>query len=346
MSRHGLYIPVYETLPKHPKLYRLFRFLSNGRPMDVLGLSDECPFYTIGTLVCFWLHAMRFYPEGGIPKDEILDVFQCIGVRKGDENLLLEGMIEHDFLLENDREYVIVDWEDYGGKLNDKRHKDKERKKAERKRNAKAQKQRSNHNQNNGETSNSEVKMSDGRHTDCPTDVTRMSTPKKEKENKEKEYSPEPEKSPGSRTEHVIFFNTKRKDEIHGITADKFAEYQATFPYLDVMAEFKKAKLWLDENPTRRKSKQGMGKFLLGWLDRAKPNGFSPTSQTPSQKPLANSLKRSIIEKATDHRDRHNYDLNTTMHQFDKREWENRGVSKEQIQAIIAYLFEKSEKTP
>ena len=55
------------------------------------------------------------------------------------------------------------------------------------------------------------------------------------------------------------------------LPADRLDEYRSTFPGLDVDAELRKARLWLLDNPDRRKTARGMPRFLSGWLTRAKP---------------------------------------------------------------------------
>lgn len=49
---------------------------------------------------------------------------------------------------------------------------------------------------------------------------------------------------------------------------------------MDVLAELKRAKVWLNANPTRGKTYRGMAKFIVGWLtreqDKAKPATGKP----------------------------------------------------------------------
>jgi hypothetical protein len=52
----------------------------------------------------------------------------------------------------------------------------------------------------------------------------------------------------------------------------KLDEYKEAFPRLDVEAELLKAGQWLNDNPSRRKTANGMPRFLGGWLGRAKPD--------------------------------------------------------------------------
>lgn len=66
------------------------------------------------------------------------------------------------------------------------------------------------------------------------------------------------------------------------VSSQQIAEWTDAFPAVDVSAELKKAKVWLNANPTRGKTHRGMAKFIVGWLTReqdkgrpvaAKPNG-------------------------------------------------------------------------
>ena len=70
--------------------------------------------------------------------------------------------------------------------------------------------------------------------------------------------------------------------ESWGLAEEKFTEYADTFTGIDVPAELKKARQWLRDNPKRRKTADGMLRFLSSWLGRAqnKSRGTAPT--TPS----------------------------------------------------------------
>jgi hypothetical protein len=58
-----------------------------------------------------------------------------------------------------------------------------------------------------------------------------------------------------------------------GLTGAKLAEYKDAFPGVDVLQECKKARQWLIDNPSRRKTRRGMGPFLWRWLARAQDRG-------------------------------------------------------------------------
>lgn len=47
------------------------------------------------------------------------------------------------------------------------------------------------------------------------------------------------------------------------------AEWQEAYPNLDVLAECKRALVWIQASPKRRKTARGMPRFLVAWLNRA-----------------------------------------------------------------------------
>lgn len=53
----------------------------------------------------------------------------------------------------------------------------------------------------------------------------------------------------------------------------KLREYIRAYPSLDVPAELTKARQWLRDNPTRRKTRNGMLRFLTNWLNREQNRG-------------------------------------------------------------------------
>ena len=67
------------------------------------------------------------------------------------------------------------------------------------------------------------------------------------------------------------------------LTAAKVAEYQATYPALDVPGECRKALQWVRDNPAKRKTAGGMPKYLNGWLARAQNDGRGRGGPGPKQ---------------------------------------------------------------
>lgn len=58
------------------------------------------------------------------------------------------------------------------------------------------------------------------------------------------------------------------------LEVSKLDEYKKTFPHLDLILELRTASQWTRDNPSRRKTKNGMYSFLGRWLSKAQ-NGTS-----------------------------------------------------------------------
>lgn len=67
----------------------------------------------------------------------------------------------------------------------------------------------------------------------------------------------------------VIEYPTDGKQKTWWLSLAKLAEYRECYPHLDVEAECRKALQWLRDNPERRKTANGMPRFLGSWLSRA-----------------------------------------------------------------------------
>lgn len=70
------------------------------------------------------------------------------------------------------------------------------------------------------------------------------------------------------------------------LTETEAQVFRDGFPDLDVLAEARKARLWLLSDRKRRKTSDGMMRFLTGWLGRAQNRGgariATATARTPS----------------------------------------------------------------
>lgn len=75
------------------------------------------------------------------------------------------------------------------------------------------------------------------------------------------------------------------------VTRSEAERYQALYPAVDVMQELRNAAGWLEGNPTRRKTKAGIKRYINGWLAREQDNGkgkggsstpYAPPSNRPT----------------------------------------------------------------
>lgn len=67
----------------------------------------------------------------------------------------------------------------------------------------------------------------------------------------------------------MLEFPTNGPKKSWNLTREKFSEYGESFPGLDVLAECRAALQWCRDNPTRRKTANGMAAFLGRWLSKA-----------------------------------------------------------------------------
>lgn len=107
----------------------------------------------------------------------------------------------------------------------------------------------------------------------------------KERESLEREKNKDvclESKSPDSQAAPLValltFPTDGREKEFH-LTEQKVSEYNEAFPALDVLAEARKARQWLIDNPSRRKTGKGMPRFLFSWLERSQNNNRSSVGQ-------------------------------------------------------------------
>jgi len=74
------------------------------------------------------------------------------------------------------------------------------------------------------------------------------------------------------------------------LTASKLQQYREAFPGIDVLAECRKARQWLIDNPPRRKTAKGMPRFLNSWLSRAQDRAGRNGQPAPKPKAKTTNL--------------------------------------------------------
>ncbi|MFB5189043.1 hypothetical protein [Alicyclobacillus fastidiosus] len=116
------WIESHQTLAEHPKTKRLARSLGVSRPT------------TIGILHMLWWWAIDYAEDGYLSKYTNEDIADAV-MWDGDPDLLIQALQHSGFV---DEDMRLHDWDDYIGKLNDRKEKNRERQKKarERKKNA------------------------------------------------------------------------------------------------------------------------------------------------------------------------------------------------------------------
>lgn len=78
-----------------------------------------------------------------------------------------------------------------------------------------------------------------------------------------------------------------------GVTQADIDHWAELYPAVDIQAQLRKMIGWLEANPTRRKTKSGIRRFVTTWLAKEQDKGAGniavfPSSRTPLHKPSAN----------------------------------------------------------
>lgn len=85
----------------------------------------------------------------------------------------------------------------------------------------------------------------------------------------------EPEKSAPSLSGILIPLNDKT---FFNIPVDNIALWQDAYPAVAIEQELKRMISWLESNPTKKKTKRGIKRFINNWLSRTQDAGGSKTS--------------------------------------------------------------------
>lgn len=82
-----------------------------------------------------------------------------------------------------------------------------------------------------------------------------------------------------NRIEPSVIQLTLNDKSLYDVSQNDFEEYEELYPNVDIMQELRKMKGWLNANPTKRKTKRGIKRFINSWLsreqDKPKPNNIS-----------------------------------------------------------------------
>lgn len=78
------------------------------------------------------------------------------------------------------------------------------------------------------------------------------------------------ESAPDRQPAISLTLNDKSEFRIYG---DQVEQWSQLFPAVDIMQELRKMKAWLDSNPSRRKTKRGILRFVTGWLSKEQDRG-------------------------------------------------------------------------
>lgn len=125
---------------------------------------------------------------------------------------------------------------------------------------------------------NNDIAKANGSVSDNPNESPHTHTQPHKEEGANAPISSEPEKSAPSA---VAFLPTVSDGDFPFFETD-VEEWVKAFPAVDVRQQLAAMRSWLIANPTKRKTKRGMRKFVVSWLDRKQNAGTAPTPHAAS----------------------------------------------------------------
>lgn len=90
------------------------------------------------------------------------------------------------------------------------------------------------------------------------------------------ETPPDPPKFQKTTSSPVVISIILNDKTEYPVTAADVEAWKALYPAVDVMQELRKMKGWADANPTKRKTKGGIKRFINGWLAKEQDNYHGP----------------------------------------------------------------------
>lgn len=73
--------------------------------------------------------------------------------------------------------------------------------------------------------------------------------------------------------------------EEYPITEGSISKWEQLYPAVDIRQELRKMRGWLDSNPTKRKTRGGIARFVNSWLSREQDRGGRAPQQRPTYQP-------------------------------------------------------------
>ena len=106
--------------------------------------------------------------------------------------------------------------------------------------------------------------------------------------------SPEPDESAPDPSGILLPLNDKT---YYDVPLSDIALWKDTYPAVDIEGELKRMIAWLDGNPTKRKTRRGIKRFINSWLSRTQDRGGSTTRQQEEPLPEENNSYYDIIKE-------------------------------------------------
>ena len=134
------------------------------------------------------------------------------------------------------------------------------------------------------------------------TNNKQATTIEKEKEYKNKNnifpsnevniYSCSELKNSEPKTENIAIELPLNDNSQYPVYREAVQEWAELYPAVDVMQQLRAMKGWLIANPTKRKTKRGIAKFINAWLSREQDKGSKPVASQPVKKNMTTNYEQ------------------------------------------------------
>ncbi len=84
----------------------------------------------------------------------------------------------------------------------------------------------------------------------------------------------------------------------HDIFQNNVDEWSSLYPAVDVLQELREMKGWLNSNPTKRKTKKGINRFITNWLGREQDKGGNKAGNNRATAPSATNRFNNYPQRA------------------------------------------------
>ena len=123
---------------------------------------------------------------------------------------------------------------------------------------------------------NENHRLSDEKPKEKDKEKVKVKDKEKDKD-KGKEIGTEPDKSAPS-----VITLTLNDGSAFPITQEMVDKWRSLYQSVDIMQELRKMSGWLDANPTRRKTRTGVLRFIAAWLSKEQDKGGQRGAQRPT----------------------------------------------------------------
>ena len=112
-----------------------------------------------------------------------------------------------------------------------------------------------------------------------------------------KSATPQPPKEPEEPAVITLILNDKSE---YGVTQKMIDTYKECYPALDIMQELRSMKAWCLSNPTNRKTRNGIGRFINNWLSKSQNRGGGRAMNNSKTQQANDLIKQLQAEEEND----------------------------------------------